>query len=113
MEKKVNKEKLIVTLVKYSEICPDKKVFNWVADGLEDALNIINKTIEEIRDDWMKQGYNKEHINFPGKRYWYKKGKKYFCHQTTCLFHILDYYYEFHISRIEDKTKNFFWDCDE
>lgn len=105
MEIELKKEKLIVTLVKNSENYPDNKVFNWIADGTEDAVNIIEKTIEEIREDYKKQGYNrKENHNFPGRKKWSK---------ATCLFHILDYYYEFHIARIEDKTKNFFWDCDE
>lgn len=103
--KEIKKEKLIVTLVTYSENYPDNKVFNWIADGTEDAVDIIERTIEEIRDDYKKQGYNrKEYPNFPGRRKWSK---------ATCLFHISDDYYEFHITKIEDKTKNFFWNCSE
>ena len=101
-----NKEKLIVTLVKNSKNYPDNKVFNWIADGTEDAVDIIDRTIEEIRDDYRKQGYNsKEYPNFPGRKKWSK---------NICFFQILEeYYYEFHITKIEDKTKNFFWNCSE
>ena len=94
-----------MTLVKNSENYPDNKVFNWIADGTEDAVNIVEKTINEIREDYKMQGYNrKEHYNFPGRKEWTG---------ATCLFHILDQYYDFHITKIEDKTKNFFWDCNE
>lgn len=101
-----NKEKRIVTLVKNSKICPDNIVFNWIADGTEDAVDIIEKTIEEIREDYKKQGYNnKEYPNFPGRKKWNK---------NICFFQILEeQYYEFHITKIEDKTKNFFWNCNE
>lgn len=103
-ESENNKEqKFIVTLIKNSENYPDPAVFNWIADGLEDAVNIVEKTIKEIREDYKEQGYNsKEYYNFPGRKKWSKK---------NCFFHILENYYDFHITKIEDKTKNFFWDC--
>ena len=97
-------KKYVVTLIQFDDD-GNYEVHNWIADGTEDAVNIIEKTIEEIREDYKKQGYNrKEHHNFPGRKKWSK---------ATCLFHISDDYYEFHITKIEDKTKNFFWNCSE
>jgi hypothetical protein len=92
----------------------DPAVFNWIADGQKDAVNIIEKTIreirEDIRNDLEQQGYVKEDIEdiLPGTKEWYKdsRGRRYYC----CLC-IDECYYEFYITNVEDKTKNFFWDC--
>lgn len=103
-----NQDKLIVTLVK-NDGNTDPAVFNWVADGRRDAVNIVEKTIKEVREDYKQQGYNeKEYDNFPGTKEWYKRGGK----RTHCVLHLFERsYYEFYITDVEDKTKNFFWDC--
>lgn len=109
----VNQTK-IVTLYR-NDGKSDPAVFNWIADGQKDAVNIIEKTIKEIREDirneFTKEGYSKEDIDeiLPGTKEWYKNSRgRYYCY----LF-VDDCYYEFYIRNVEDKTKNFFWDCND
>ncbi len=108
-------DKLIVTLY-INNGKNDPSVFNWIADNQREAVSIIEKTIKEIREDifedFIQQGYEEEDIEdlFPGTKEWYKdkRGKR-----NYCCFNIDGCYYEFYIRGVEDKTKNFFWNCSE